>query len=193
MSVTELGGAAPAGTLSDEVVLLRPWVRSDASFIARAARDPEIERYSSPPQSLEEAVGVVERFGRNWQRFAVSRDPSGVSFVIVNAVSGELAGQCGVDEWSSADVAQIGYWLAPEARGHGFATRAVVLMADWLFGLGAARVFMTVVSGNEASAAVARRAGFRYEGTLRAQGVWQGQRQDLDVFAVLPHDWRQRE
>jgi RimJ/RimL family protein N-acetyltransferase len=187
--VTELSGTAPAVTLSDDVVLLRPWLRSDASFVAQATTDPEIERYSLPPQSMEDAVAVIEGFEQAWERFAVSRDPSGVSFVIINTASGELAGQCGVDEWSRNDVAQIGYWLAPESRGCGYATRAVALMTGWSFGLGAARVFMTVVSGNEASAAVARRAGFRYEGTLRAQGVWRDQRQDLDVFALLPHEW----
>ena len=62
-------------------------------------------------------------------------------------------------------------------------------MTGWLFELGAARVFLTIESENAASAAVARRAGFTYEGTLRALGVWQGQRKDIDMFAVLPDEW----
>lgn len=181
-------GDPPAVTLSDDIVLLRPWARSEAGFIAEASRDPAIARYNSPPQTLTEAIAVIEGFERNWQTFAVSGNPSGVAFAIVDAASGELAGMCGVDDWSSADVAQFGYWLAPPARGRGFATRAAVLMTSWLFKLGAARVFLTVVTGNDASAAVARRAGFTYEGTLRAHGVWQDQREDVDVFAVLPHE-----
>ena len=55
--------------------------------------------------------------------------------------------------------------------------------------LGAARVFLTIKSENVASAAVARRAGFRCEGALRADGALQGERDDVDVYAVLPHDW----
>jgi RimJ/RimL family protein N-acetyltransferase len=62
-------------------------------------------------------------------------------------------------------------------------------MTGWLFTLGAARVFLTIASENAASAAVARRAGFTYEGTLRDYGVWQDRRQDVDVFAVLPYEW----
>ena len=62
-------------------------------------------------------------------------------------------------------------------------------MTAWLFELGAARVFLTIQSENAASAAVALRAGFTYEGTLRAEGVWQGQRKDVDVFAVLADEW----
>jgi RimJ/RimL family protein N-acetyltransferase len=187
--VTELGGDPPVVTLSDDVVLLRPWARSEAGFIAEASRDPAIERYNSPPRSLEDAVAVIESCERNWRTFGASGDPSGVAFAIVDAASGELAGMCGVDGWSSTDVAQFGYWLAAPARGRGFATRAVMLMTGWLFKLGAARVFLTVVSENLASAAVARRAGFTYEGTLRAHGAWQDRRQDVDVFAVLPHEW----
>jgi RimJ/RimL family protein N-acetyltransferase len=62
-------------------------------------------------------------------------------------------------------------------------------MTRWLFELGAARAFVTIVTDNEASIAVARRAGFQYEGTMRDHGVWQGQRCDVMWFAALPHEW----
>ena len=76
--------------------------------------------------------------------------------------------------------------MAASARGRGLATRAVTLMTTWLLELGAARVFLTIQSENAASAAVARRAGFTLEGTLRDHVVWHGQRKDVDIFAVLP-------
>ncbi len=44
-------------------------------------------------------------------------------------------------------------------------------MTGWLLELGAARVFVTIQADNAASAAVARRAGFTHEGTLRASDV----------------------
>ena len=44
--MTELGGDPSLVTLSDDVVVLRPWTRSEASFIAEASRDPAIERYN---------------------------------------------------------------------------------------------------------------------------------------------------
>jgi RimJ/RimL family protein N-acetyltransferase len=58
-----------------------------------------------------------------------------------------------------------------------------------LFELGAARVFLTIVAGNEASVEVAGRAGFVYEGTMRSNGVWRDQRYDLMWFAALPLEW----
>ena len=188
--MTEPGGERSPVTLSDEAVVLRPWISSDASFMVEASRDPAIERYNGPsPASATDAVAVIERIQQCWRTFEVEGDPTGAAFVIVDAALGEPVGMCGIDHWSSTDVAQFGYWLAAGARGRGLATRAVTLMTGWLFDLGPARVFLTIQSDNAASAAVARRAGFTYEGTLRADGVWQGQRKDVDVFAVLPDEW----
>ena len=184
-------------TLSDDSVTLRPWSRDDAKFMARASADPAIRRYNSvldrrgrpsSPLSTTDAEAVIDQFVSAWQAFATTGTPSGVAFAIVDSSSGELVGCCGVDDWSKADVAQFGYWIAANARGRGYATRAAILITSWLFELGAARVFLTIVVGNEESVAVARRAGFVYEGTMRAQGVWQGQRGDVMLFAALPLD-----
>lgn len=174
--------------LSDGTVSLRPWTRSDQAFLEDAAADPLLERYNALPQTPQGARSAVEGFERSWHRFSSGGAPSGVAFAIVDG-SGAVVGMCGVDGWSSEDVAQIGYWLHASARGHGFATRAVRLMTSWLFELGAARVFLTVASGNEASVAVARRAGFTFEGTLQAAGVWRGTRHDLELYAALPQEW----
>jgi RimJ/RimL family protein N-acetyltransferase len=187
--------------LSDGVVTLRPWVRDDAGFLANASADPAIRRYNgtldrlgypAAPPSLIDAQSVIERFESDRLAFAETGTPSGVAFAITDAVSRALIGCTGVDGWSSADVAQFGYWLAPDARGRGYATRAAILMTRWLFELGAARVFLTIVTGNDDSVAVARRAGFAYEGTMRSHGAWQGERCDVMVFAALPLEWPPR-
>jgi RimJ/RimL family protein N-acetyltransferase len=189
-------------TLSDDVVSLRRWPRDDAWFMAEAFADPAIRRFNgvldrlgrpAPPLSIMDAEAVIDEFASNWRTFATTQTPSGVAFAITDARSGELVGCCGVDDWSKADVAQFGYWIAPSARRRGYATRAVVLLARWLFELGAARVFLTIVAENEASVAVARRAGFVHEGTMRAHGVWQGRRCDVMWFAALPLEWPMRE
>ena len=188
--MAERGGERSPVMLSDEAVVLRPWSPSDATFMVEASRDPAIQRYNGPaPASAADAVAVIERIQESWRTFEVEGDPTGAAFAIVDAALGEPIGMCGVDHWSSTDVAQFGYWLAAGARGRGFATRAVTLMTGWLFELGAARVVLTIQSDNAASAAVARRAGFTYEGTLRADDVWQGQRENVDVFAVLADEW----
>ncbi|HEX3786237.1 MAG TPA: GNAT family protein [Pseudonocardiaceae bacterium] len=188
-------------TLSDAQITLRAWSRDDARFVAEASADPAIRRYNgghdrqghpTPPPSTADAEAVIDQFAVNWRAFATTGTPAGVGFAILDARSGEPVGCCGVDSWSEEDVAQFGYWIAPNARGRGYATRAAILLTRWLFDVGAARVFLTVVAGNEGSVAVARRAGFVYEGTMRAHSVWQGQRYDVMWFAALPLEWAMR-
>lgn len=184
--------------LSDGVVTLRPWSKDDAGFMAGAFVDPAIRRYNgvvdrlghpAPPLSITDAAAVIDGFASCWRAFAATAIPAGAAFAITDSLSGQLVGCCGVDDWSKADLAQIGYWLAPNARGRGLATRAAILLTRWLFGLGAKRVFLTIVAGNEASVAVARRAGFVYEGTMRSHGIWMGERCDVLWFGALPLAW----
>ena len=184
--------------LSDGRIVLRPWTREDAQFLADASADPAIRQYNGhhdrygqpdPVPSTAQAEATIAEFEHTLVSFATSGIPVGVAFVIEDGESGQPVGCCGVDDWTGEDVAQIGYWLVAGGRGRGHATRAVVLLTAWLFGLGAARVFLTVVAGNEDSAAVALRAGFVHEGTMRSHAVWQGQRRDVMWFAALPSEW----
>lgn len=202
IDVRATGADIPVVVLSDGVVTLRPWSRDDAGFMTEAFADPAIRRYNgahdrlgrpAPPLSIEDAEAIIDEFASSWRAFGAAEPPSGVAFAITNAASGGLVGCCGVDNWSKADVAQFGYWIGPRARGRGYATRAVVLLTRWLFELGAARAVLTVEADNEASAAVARRAGFLHEGTMRAHSVWLGERIDVMWFAALPHEWTTRE
>ncbi|WP_183335731.1 GNAT family N-acetyltransferase [Microlunatus antarcticus] len=198
-------GAADESTasqvLSDAQVVLRPWTREDARFLVEASADPAIREYNGdhdrqgrpvPPPSTAQAQAMIAKFREHLDVFTVSGIPTGVVFLIEDAESGDPIGCCGVDSWTGEDVAQIGYWLVPGGRGRGHATRAVVLLTTWLFVLGAARVVLTVVAGNESSAAVARRAGFVHEGTMRSHAVWQGRRRDVLWFAALPSEWPSR-
>ena len=187
-----------AVTLTDGTITLRPWSRDEAGIMAEAFADPAIRRYNGgadrqgrpdPPLSIAGAETVIAEFEARWQEFAQTRAATGVAFAVVESASGRVVGCCGVDEWSKADVAQIGYWMVPDGRRRGHATRAAILLTRWLFELGAARVFLTVVAGNESSVGVARRAGFMHEGTMRAHAVWQGRRYDVLWFAALADEW----
>jgi RimJ/RimL family protein N-acetyltransferase len=169
--------------------------------MAQASADSAIRRCNgvhdrdgrpAPPISVLQAEAAIDQFAGSWREFAKTGTPSGVAFVITDAESGASVGCCGVDDWTEEDVAQFGYWVAADARGRGYATRAAILMTRWLFELGAARAFVTIVAGNDGSVAVARRAGFVYEGTMRAHSIWQGERHDVMWFAALPLEWTGR-
>ena len=85
--------------------------------------------------------------------------------------------------------ASIGYWLAGEARGQGYISRAVRVLARWAFDdLQLARLELTADPENIASQRVAERCGFRKEGHLRSDIVvhHSGERRDSLVYGLLP-------
>jgi RimJ/RimL family protein N-acetyltransferase len=181
--------------ISDGVITLRAWVAGDASFLLEASADPAIQRYSLSrprPFTAAEAKEELRDCESTWWTTDALGRPSG-SLVITDAATGVSLGQCGIDGWSPGDVAQIGYWLTPKARGRGIATHAVVQLTNWLFELGASRVFLTVVEDNHASIRVAERAGFLLEGTTGKQSTWHGRCHEVLGFAVTADDWKGRQ
>jgi RimJ/RimL family protein N-acetyltransferase len=89
-------------------------------------------------------------------------------------------------------VAQIGYWIAAPSRGCGYASRAVVLLTRWLFGLGAARVFLTIVAGNDGSVESLDEPSSFARARMRSHSVWLRKRRDVLWFAALPQEWPMR-
>ena len=99
---------------------------------------------------------------------------------------GEFAGTAGLDLRPGRLGPEIGYSIAPWARGRGYATEAARALADWGLGHGAPRVHLFADLRNAASLAVARRAGFTQEGTVRSCLEYRdGTRGDAALFGLL--------
>ena len=83
----------------------------------------------------------------------------------------------------------MGYWLLPEARGKGFATRSVQLVSRWALGeLGMTRLSLSIEPSNDRSQRVAERSGFVREGVLRSYEDIGGRRVDCTVFSLVRAD-----
>ena len=177
----------PDPPLTDGVVVLRLPREADALAIAAACCDPEIARWIPVPvpYRLEDASAFVGFAAEGWSS---GREPT---FVIDDAASGALVGTIAVHRRpDQPGTASVGYWLTPEARGRGAATRAVRLVVRWAFAVepGLARMELLTLLGNEASGRVAIRAGFAPEGVLRRQLPFRGELVDAMVFARLRDD-----
>jgi RimJ/RimL family protein N-acetyltransferase len=84
-------------------------------------------------------------------------------------------------------VGEFGYWAAPEARGRGYTTRALRLLARWtLDELKLPRLQLGTLWGNTASERVAEKAGFSREGVLRSYLDQRGERRDMLMWSLLP-------
>jgi RimJ/RimL family protein N-acetyltransferase len=171
----------PDPALSDEAVRLRQWTDEDAPEIVRCCSDPVVPRYIPfipMPYSLSDAEQFIKR----------SRIPTDELNLAIAGHSGELFGAIGVSVTTyDPGVAETGYWLAPEARGRGLATRALRLLSAWtLREAGIARLQLQTDVENFASQAVATRAGFIREAVLRAYMDNRGTRRDSVMFSIIP-------
>ena len=177
----------PEPTLTDGVVRLRPWEDGDVGFVVAACRDERLSRYSP---SI--AFPYAEADARGWFD---SQEPTrlggkGIDFAIVDAATGDPLGAIGFMNvrWGSL-TGETGYWLAPEARGHGYVSRAVRLVVGWAFDeLQMARVELRADPQNLESQRVADRCGFRREGHLRSNLIvlHSGERRDSLIYGLLP-------
>lgn len=150
--------------LSDGVVTLRPPAPADADWVVEACRDPENQRWLPllpSPYSLADAVWWLDRAESVWA------DGSAAPFLICDAATGERLGAIELRLGAEPD---IGYWLAPAARGRGAVTRALRLVVGWgREAHGHSRFELYTLLDNTRSQAVAQRAGFRREGIVTAK------------------------
>lgn len=162
-----MGGSESAGLEIHEAgLLLRPWRADDADAVHRACQDPEIQRWTAIPRPYlrEHAVEFVT--SHTTQAWTTG---SSAPFGVFDPATGELLGSNGLITLGRAQrMGEVGYWVAPWARGRGVATNATRAVARWcLDSLGLLRISWRAEVGNHASRLVAERVGFRFEGVLR--------------------------
>ena len=141
--------------LSGDTFFLRPWRIKDAEWYVKS-RDEAIFKWTTEERDL--TVKQTEAAFR-----AVKREPNSYCFAIFDRTIDALVGNIALSiHDKSKHIAEIMYWLAPEGRGRGIATKSVRLLSDWASqSLGIEQVILKTHLDNEASQRVAARAGFR--------------------------------
>lgn len=172
----------PDPPLRDQRVELRAWRATDVEAVLAAGRDPSITRYRySLPHTPSAAAAWLEQIDA--ERASDSRLELAITerAMIVGSVS-----LCDLEYGNG----MLRYWLLPSGRGRGLATRAVRLLAAWVFrALPVERLAAYVEPDNDASAAVLERAGFVREGRLRRHMLGRdGARVDSLLYGLLPGD-----
>jgi len=172
--------------LADDEVRLRLPEMRDVDAITDACQDPDIPRFTRVPSPYgrHDAVEHVARAAANW------RAGSDAVFIVADAGDDTLLGSIGLMRIDATrTVAEIGYWVAREARRRGIATRAVRLVSRWAtLDLGIQRVELMTRLENVASQGVALAAGFTREGVLRSYATLGCGVSDVVMFSLLPGD-----
>ena len=94
------------------------------------------------------------------------------------AIGDEVIGCVGLRQdagWLRCNT-EVGYWIGRPYWGRGIATQALRLVADWAFAnMGdLTRLYAPIFDWNEASQAVARKAGFELEGRMPLSAIKAG-------------------
>jgi RimJ/RimL family protein N-acetyltransferase len=173
----------PVEGVADARIRIRLRSDADTPALIAACRDPEVPRWTRVPD------GYDETHAAEWSVRAARLQEAGeaVPLAIADAETDEFLGSIGIQEIDREEGrCDIGYFLAPDARGRGLMTSAVRLMTRWAFeNLPVDRVQIKVQPENGRSRAVAERAGYTFEGVLRSHTVIKGRRQDMAMYSLL--------
>lgn len=161
-------------SLETRRLIIRPWEPADRPAFTSMARDPEVMRYvhHGEPYSEEE---IDEFLGRQARQLAETGVCMGA---MVEKGSGRVVGVAGTQRLGRSNDFEIGWWLARDAWGQGYATEAGAAAMQHVFdALDRSRAVAIIDPGNSPSVAVAMRLGMSYD--RRYTG--------LELMHRLPH------
>jgi RimJ/RimL family protein N-acetyltransferase len=147
--------------------------------------DSDVVRFTRVP------AGADETFARGWiKRYVDGWDDGSRAGFAIRARGGDFLGFAALVELDLGhQEGELGYMVAPAARGRGIAPRAVALLTRWGFDeLGLIRLELRIDAQNPASERVAERSGYRRDGVLRNVHFKDGLRCDLAIWSRLSQD-----
>lgn len=181
---------APQPDLHSERVRLRPFTLTDAGDVQRLAGDPRVaETTLHIPCPYPD--GVAESFiATHAEAYARTRS---VIYAIADPASDALVGGIGLELDVAANAAEVGYWIAHEHWGKGFASDALRALLSFALGpLELDLVRARHIVRNPASGRVMEKLGMRFERSERDVPWRAGTREDY-VFRVIHRtDWTTR-
>jgi RimJ/RimL family protein N-acetyltransferase len=174
--------------LGDGLVLapLEPWQAAEFAAFVAAERD-----HLAPWLPWGSSLAEEEPARAFLQRYADGTAQDGRRIYALR-VDGRMVGGTLFRVFEAdAGLCEIGVWLAADAQGHGYVTRAVTAMLDWaLVERGLHRAEWHCVPENTASRNLAKRLGLTLDGTTRESWRHSDRWWDTEIWSVLQHEWR---
>ena len=177
-------------SLLGEKTLIRPYVVEDAAALLAGVEEARSTLLPWMPWALnvDTEADQVARIRRSAANILLGHD---YMLGMFDRTTGEFVGSTGLHrvDWNLRSF-DIGYWIRPSKAGQGYVTDAVRTLTDFAFEtFKARRVTITCSVENSSSAAVAERAGFKLEGTLRASILdAYGSAHDRLIYSLVESD-----
>jgi RimJ/RimL family protein N-acetyltransferase len=153
--------------------------------VAELVTDPDVLRFTRVPEP------VPDDFVRSWVAgYETGRlDGTREGFAAVSGDGGFLGLALAPHMDAEAGEMELGYIVAPAARGRGVASAILSKLTRWaLDDRGAQRLFLIIDVQNGASERVAERCGYHREGVMRSIHVKQDRRADAALWSRLRSD-----
>jgi len=177
--------------LTSARLVLRRFRVGDIETFVRYRADPAIARFQSW-QDFSDADG------RAFLAWVSTQHPDTpgewFQFAIELAATGAMIGDCGLHALAgNPREVEIGFTLAPEFQGRGYATEAVACLLDYVFGpLAKERATALTDVRNAASIAVLERLGFVRDPATREPVIFKGEACDEQLYTFRREDWLAR-
>ena len=151
-----------APTLATERLLLRPWRKDDFRPYHAILSHPEVHKHFGPnPMNAEEAWRRLTSFVGGWQLLGFGM------WAVEEKASGKLAGIVGLfNAWRDlepqfGEEPEMGWIMAAETHGKGFASEACEAVVNWAeANLAATPIWAIIAPANEPSLKLAAKLGF---------------------------------
>ncbi|MFF4830599.1 GNAT family N-acetyltransferase [Streptomyces sp. NPDC001315] len=171
--------------LTGERALLRPFTGSDADAMWEIVGDPEVIRFTFPPNSEL----TLDRL-RSWYGTRAEQ-PDRLDLAVTDRATGEVVGEVVLYEYDpDARSCTFRTLIGPRGRGRGLGTEATRLITGHAFEqLGLHRVQLEVYGNNHRARRVYEKAGFVVEGVRREAAFRDGEWVDEVLMAVLDREW----
>lgn len=151
---------------------------------------PETARFL--PREAKSYTQSMEYVGK-YANFEFEKEGDWVALAIEAADSPGLLGEVVLKWLPGRGQAEIGWSLAPSARGKGYAAEAATALLRLGFeDLGFHRIDAKLDTLNTASAALCERLGMRLESTQVDKWHYKGQWATEVVYAILAEEWTAR-
>ena len=151
--------------LTTDRMVLRELRNEDAADLLIFRGDVEAQRFNSEPlQTLEQSVALMDEVRGDYAA------ETGVPWAVTLKASGRVVGLFGYQNWARYHRrAEIGYDLARDLWGQGFATEALAAVVRFGFAdMDLNRIEAQTIADNEPSTRLLGRLGFILEGTRRS-------------------------
>jgi RimJ/RimL family protein N-acetyltransferase len=166
-------------------IRLVPLAPQHLDALAELILDPLTIRHTRIPEPTP--PGFAEQWYARYE--TARRDGTREAFAIEDETGSFLGLALAPEIDRATRTVELGYMVAPEARGRGVATEALRLSTEWAFSeLGAERIELVIAVDNPGSKLVAERCGYVREGVLRSVFLKEGVRRDMEIWSRLPSD-----